>query len=72
MFKCERCGSSYSAVHAAAMENCPRCQIRDRVTAPLTMTRVELGEPGIPSAQSASASQQVRLSRDPAPSHAPE
>lgn len=35
MFRCERCGSRYSAVHAAALENCPRCQIRDRVTAPL-------------------------------------
>ena len=36
MFRCERCGSRYSAVHATALENCPRCQIRDRVSAPLT------------------------------------
>jgi hypothetical protein len=36
MFSCERCGSSYSAAHAAAMENCPRCKVRDRVAAPLT------------------------------------
>jgi predicted nucleic acid-binding Zn-ribbon protein len=35
MFKCARCGSRYSAAHAAALENCPRCQIRDRVAAPL-------------------------------------
>ncbi len=36
MFQCERCGSRYSEVHAAALENCPRCQNRDRVSAPLT------------------------------------
>jgi DNA-directed RNA polymerase subunit RPC12/RpoP len=36
MFSCERCGSQYSAMHAVAIENCPRCQIRERVTSPLT------------------------------------
>jgi hypothetical protein len=36
MFTCERCGSRYSEMHATALENCPRCQIRDRVSAPLT------------------------------------
>lgn len=36
MFRCERCGSRYNAMHAVAIENCPRCQIRDRTTAPLT------------------------------------
>lgn len=35
MFRCERCGSSYSAMHAMAIENCPRCQVRDQVTSPL-------------------------------------
>lgn len=35
MFSCERCGSRYNAMHAAALENCPRCQIRDRISAPL-------------------------------------
>lgn len=44
MFQCERCGSRYSAVHAATMENCPRCQIRDRVSTPLTMTRLAFAE----------------------------
>ncbi len=43
MFKCERCGSRYSAMHTAA-ENCPRCQVRDRIAAPLTMSRVELAD----------------------------
>ena len=36
MFRCERCGSRYSAMHAAAIENCPRCLVRDRVSTPLT------------------------------------
>ena len=36
MFRCERCGSRYNAMHAVAIENCPRCQIRDRITAPLS------------------------------------
>lgn len=41
MFSCERCGSRYSAVHAAALENCPRCQVRDRISAPLTFRAFE-------------------------------
>jgi hypothetical protein len=36
MFTCERCGSSYNPVHAVAFENCPRCQVRDRISTPLT------------------------------------
>ena len=36
MFRCERCGSRYSALHAATMENCPRCMVRDRTASPLT------------------------------------
>lgn len=44
MFKCERCGSSYSAMHAAALQNCPRCQIRDKVAAPLTFKAFTLPE----------------------------
>jgi predicted nucleic acid-binding Zn-ribbon protein len=42
MFICERCGSRYSAMHAAAMENCPRCQIRDRTAVPLNFKAFEL------------------------------
>jgi predicted nucleic acid-binding Zn-ribbon protein len=44
MFQCERCGSRYNPVHAAAIDNCPRCQVRDRVSTPLTMTRLEGAE----------------------------
>lgn len=36
MFQCERCGSSYSARHAVAMSECPRCLGKDRVSSPLT------------------------------------
>jgi len=35
MFSCERCGSLYSATRVAEMRNCPRCQVRDRVSVPL-------------------------------------
>jgi hypothetical protein len=35
MFSCETCGSSYSAAHAVAIENCPRCLARDQVTSRL-------------------------------------
>jgi DNA-directed RNA polymerase subunit RPC12/RpoP len=46
MFMCERCGSRYSAMHAAAMENCPRCMIRDRTSAPLTFKAFESPDRG--------------------------
>ena len=41
MFSCERCGSRYNAMHAATLENCPRCQIRDRISAPLAFRAFE-------------------------------
>ncbi len=41
MFSCERCGSRYNAVHAAALENCPRCQVRDQISAPLAFKAFE-------------------------------
>lgn len=37
MFTCERCGSSYSSMHAVGIENCPRCLLKDRTAAPLTL-----------------------------------
>ena len=42
MFICQRCGSRYSAMHAAAMENCPRCMVRERTAAPLTFKAFRL------------------------------
>lgn len=42
MFQCEKCGSRYSEVHATALENCPRCQIRDRVSVPLSFKMFRL------------------------------
>lgn len=41
MFHCERCGSRYSAMHAAAIENCPRCLVRDRTAAQLAFKAFE-------------------------------
>jgi late competence protein required for DNA uptake (superfamily II DNA/RNA helicase) len=43
MFKCERCGSGYSANHVG-VENCPRCLLLDRVQAPLTFKVFKLTE----------------------------
>jgi DNA-directed RNA polymerase subunit RPC12/RpoP len=44
MFRCERCGSDYNALYAATLENCPRCQVRDRTAAPLTFKAFRLAE----------------------------
>jgi predicted nucleic acid-binding Zn-ribbon protein len=51
MFVCERCGSRYSAMRAAAMENCPRCTVRDHTAAPLAFKAFRLP----PSAEMGSA-----------------
>lgn len=45
MFQCEKCGSRYSAMHAATIENCPRCLARDRTTSPLTFKAFRLPDP---------------------------
>ena len=37
MLRCERCGSSYSARHTVATNECPRCLAKDRVSAPLSV-----------------------------------
>jgi hypothetical protein len=33
MVRCSRCDSGFSVLHSAAEVNCPRCRIRDGVTA---------------------------------------
>lgn len=51
MFHCERCGSRYSAMHAATIENCPRCLIRDRTAAQLAFKAFESpARPGVTAA----------------------
>ncbi len=52
MFRCERCGSSYSARHAMAIENCPRCQVREQVTSPLAFKPFEFPEGTAPKLRS--------------------
>jgi hypothetical protein len=42
MFRCERCGSSYSSAYAVGVENCPRCLLRDRAKAPLSFKVFDL------------------------------
>jgi hypothetical protein len=41
MFRCERCGSSFSATRAARTEHCPRCLGRDGVESPLGFSMFE-------------------------------
>lgn len=40
MFRCENCGSGYSAQIASSWQFCPRCQAREKRKVPLTF---ELG-----------------------------
>jgi hypothetical protein len=40
MFRCDNCGSGYSAQAASSCTSCPRCLARDKVQVPLTF---ELG-----------------------------
>lgn len=40
MFRCDNCGSGYSAQAASSWTSCPRCLARDKVMVPLTF---ELG-----------------------------
>jgi hypothetical protein len=40
MFRCDNCGSGYSAQAAGSWTCCPRCMAKDRVQVPLTF---ELG-----------------------------
>lgn len=40
MFRCDNCGSGYSAQAASSWASCPRCLAKEKVQAPLTF---ELG-----------------------------
>ena len=40
MFRCDNCGSGYSAQAAASWTACPRCMAKEKVQVPLTF---ELG-----------------------------
>jgi predicted nucleic acid-binding Zn-ribbon protein len=53
MVYCERCGSRFHSTRALMIENCPRCLLRDDVTAPLVVEpakaiklEIERGRPG--------------------------
>lgn len=52
MFRCERCGSSYHAIHAMAIENCPRCQVRDQVTSQLVFKPFQFPAESVPKLRS--------------------
>jgi rubrerythrin len=55
MFRCERCGSSYSGKHTIGIENCPRCKARDRIASPLTFKAFQLPASQRPAATSLTA-----------------
>jgi hypothetical protein len=40
MFRCENCGSGYSAQAASSWTSCPRCLAKEKILVPLTF---ELG-----------------------------
>ncbi len=40
MFRCDNCGSGYSAQAASSWQSCPRCLAKDRLNVPLN---IELG-----------------------------
>lgn len=63
MFRCERCGSSYSARHAMAIENCPRCQVRDQVTSQLVFKPFEFPAGTAPKLRSVPLTVASELSR---------
>jgi hypothetical protein len=49
MFRCDNCGSGYSAQAASSWTSCPRCLAKDKVQVPLTF---ELGWRGAQEAAS--------------------
>jgi hypothetical protein len=40
MFRCDNCGSGYSAQAASSWDSCPRCLAKERINVPLSF---ELG-----------------------------
>jgi len=63
MFNCERCGSSYSSMHAVGIENCPRCLLKDRTASPLTLKVFTLPESD--AAGGGEAEAEIELRADP-------
>lgn len=51
MVHCERCSSRFHSARALMLENCPRCLLRDDVTAPLVVESVETTRPDIEKAR---------------------
>ena len=46
MFRCERCGSSYSSTRIVGIEHCPRCLLKDETLSPLSLKVFDLPQPG--------------------------
>lgn len=63
MFRCDNCGSGYSAQAASSWTSCPRCLAKEKIQVPLTFElgwqRQGLGEKVAPAAVKATASEAV-------------
>ena len=61
MFRCDNCGSGYSAQAASSWTSCPRCLAREKVQVPLTFElgwqRQRTEAQAVPAADKAPASQ---------------
>jgi len=51
MVHCERCSSRFHSARALMIENCPRCLLRDDVTAPLVAEFAGAARSGVGSAR---------------------
>jgi hypothetical protein len=63
MFRCDNCGSGYSAQAASSWTSCPRCMAKEKVQVPLTF---ELGW----QRQEAHQSNNTTAAQPAAPQHA--
>ncbi len=43
MYRCERCGSSFSPFRFSSRQTCPRCRARERVSVPLVLEMSPFG-----------------------------
>jgi hypothetical protein len=74
MYRCDRCGSGFSPIRIGPAAECPRCEERDGIAAPLTLALFEHSpaadpapkddqEPTIPSRER--SSQKMIVQRSP-------
>lgn len=65
MFRCDNCGSGYSAQAASSWTSCPRCLAKEKIQVPLTFELgwrrpEERGQPAAKAAEDADAQAALR------------